>query len=143
MKHAARGSAFAKGKKQGIKPFIPFIKGILIAITFTIGIFLILALLLKTGVLGESAVSPLTQVIKVIAIILAAFISVRKEEKLIWLKGGIAGGAFMLLGWLVSSIIVNEFGSVGVLFADMAMGLIIGAITGLLMPVLKKRERAK
>ncbi len=143
MKSAARGTAFAKSKKLGIKPFLPSIKGILAAIIFTAAAFLILALLLKTGAMGEGAVAPLTQVVKVLAILLAAFLTVRKEEKLVWLKGGAAGGVFMLLGWLISSLIVNEFGSAAVLFADIAMGLIIGGITGLLMPVFRKREKAK
>lgn len=143
MKSAVRGTAFDKGKKRSIKPFLPLIKGILAAIIFTAAAFLILALLLKTGAMGEGAVAPLTQVVKVLAILLAAFLTVRKEEKRIWLKGGAAGGIFMLLGWLVSSLIVNQLGSVGVLFTDIAMGLIIGAITGLLAPVFKKREKAK
>jgi putative membrane protein (TIGR04086 family) len=142
VKNRKKGSAETKDKKDA-KVWMSLVKGLLAGVIFTTASILLFALLIKTGVLGEASIPAVNEIIKITGVLLSAFITAHRQQRFGWLKGGAAGAAYLLLGWLVFSLIEGEFGQASVLFVDMLMGLIIGAITGIAAPHLKKRSRAE
>ena len=113
-------------------PFLTYfkcaLKGAFISLVFTVAVILLFALIIKETGLADSAIAPVNQVIKIAAIIAASYFAVKGLHEKQWLCGAMAGVLFVLLSYLVFSLIEGIFGNVALLFSDMLMGLLIGMV---------------
>ncbi|MGI6161292.1 MAG: TIGR04086 family membrane protein [Christensenellales bacterium] len=102
-------------------------KGVLTAIILTMAAVFVFALTIKMTNMAESVVPVVNQIIKILGISIAAWIaSVKCERPAI--MGMLAGAAYILMAFLIFSLIDGVFVITLSLLADVVMGIIIGMI---------------
>ena len=84
----------------------------------------------------DKAIYPITQTIKGIALITGVLVCVRGERG--WLKGGGAGLLFTALSYLAFSALGGDFSLTWVIFIEVVIAFLAGAIGGALAVNLKK-----
>ena len=85
------------------------LKGILISFISTIVCLLVFSIVLTYTNLSESFINPFIIVITAISILIGSSIGNLKMNKNGLLNGGIIGGVYIILIYLISSIINNNF----------------------------------
>ncbi len=128
--------------KQQSRPMIMDIaKGVVIALIVTVAAVLALALIVKEKGMDSAAISAVNQAIKVAAIFIGAMISSRaaKEKQLI--TGALSGLVYIVAGYLIFSLIEGDWGDITLLLTDAAMGVMIGALVGLIFGKLLKKKQ--
>lgn len=104
----------------------------LIATAFSILLVIVFAFVLQKQWLVMSSISIINPIIKVAAALAAAFITIRKCQRLCWLWGMIGGVFYMLLTFTVFSLLSGSFSfSTGTL-TDIAMCAASGVAAGVL-----------
>ncbi|MGI5849899.1 MAG: TIGR04086 family membrane protein [Christensenellales bacterium] len=104
------------------------LKGTLVSMVFTIAVILLFALIIKETGLSDGVISPVNQIIKIAGIIAASYFAIKGLTEKQWICGALAGIMYMLLSYLIFSLIEGVFGNVALLFSDMLMGLLIGMV---------------
>jgi putative membrane protein (TIGR04086 family) len=89
---------------------------------------------------NDNAIPVTNEVAKVICMLLAAVIAVWKRPERGWLKGGIAGGLYVIFSFLLFSIIDGNWSISWPFLSDMVMGLLVGAIGGILLVNIRKKK---
>ncbi len=118
------------------------LKGALAALLVTVFSVLILAVAVKGTSITDETISALNQAIKIVSIFVGAFVASRGAKERQALAGGLAGGIYIVLGYLTFSLIEGRFGDILLLFADLAMGVVIGMLTGIIFgKLLAKKEQ--
>lgn len=121
-----------KHRRQGGGPGWIIAKSVLVSAILTMLLMLLLALLLKNGVLGEEVVPTANQILKVLGIAVAAWMAVRNGAAQPWFRGMIAGLAYMITGLVVFSLFVGFAGFSASTLLDLAMGMAVGALIGVM-----------
>ncbi|HOV69162.1 MAG TPA: TIGR04086 family membrane protein [Clostridia bacterium] len=114
------------------------LRGSLIALAFSTIAILIFALIVKSASPSDSVISIFNQLFKIISIFIAAWASVRAIGEKGWLFGGISGVVFILLGFIVFSIIDGSLSPAGALWGDLLTGLVAGSLSGMITMYIKK-----
>jgi len=129
----------AKGKKpmkqhrrQSRGPGWIIARSVLISAVLTMLAMLLLALALKNGIIGEDAVPAANQVLKVLGIALAAWLSVKYGALHPWFRGMVSGLLYMTAGILVFTLFVGFSGFSASVLLDLAMGAAVGALVGVI-----------
>lgn len=109
------------------------IKGVLISFITTIILFLILAVILANTSISENVINPSIIVLSSVSIFLGAGSIAKKMQKKGIIIGGIIGFIYMILMYIISSILSGNLGlnmySIIMIFASVLMGG-IGGILG-------------
>ena len=109
------------------------IKGIIISLIITLSSIFILAIILTYSNLSENFISPIIIGVTAISILIGTSISTIKLSKNGILNGGIIGGIYIILIYLISSIINVGFEvnmqSIIMIIASVIAGM-IGGIVG-------------
>jgi putative membrane protein (TIGR04086 family) len=127
--NAAAPNVKTKDKKAPLSEFLKnALKGTLISMIFTIAVILLFALIIKETGLADNVIGPVNQVIKIAGIIAASYFAVKGLADKQWLCGGITGIMYMLLSYLIFSLIEGVFGKIALLFSDLLMGMLIGLV---------------
>jgi len=120
--------------KQSILPNDVFIvlKGSIIAVLITLVCFLFFALVMRFMYLDDALIPSVNQVIRIFSIALGGAYAARASRGIGWLKGALTGLLYIfwafLISWLFSgNLIINI-----VLLSDAFMGLLAGAIGGVI-----------
>ena len=108
--------------------FFTLVKGVGLALGCSLLSTLILACLLRIGVLPEKAIYPVNQTLKVAFILLATIAFVRGEKG--WLKGVGIALLFTALSYLAFSAIGGDFSLSWLVFAEVAFALLAGVVGG-------------
>ena len=106
------------------------VKSVLFSLIITLVSVLILGIIVKFVVIPPTILLPVNQVIKVISVLLGCVIAIRDKRNGA-LKGGICGLIYTLLSvfiFLILGISLKESFS----FIDVLLGIIIGAISGII-----------
>lgn len=135
---AANRSKMNKQQKKGI--IFNAIKGTLIAMIFTIAAILIFALIIKESNLADNVINPINQVIKILGIMIATFFAVRKSTENQWITGGLSGIFYIILGYLVFSLVEGRFGNLLMLLSDVVMAAVIGIVFAIILKQLVKKK---
>ena len=96
----------------------------------------IFAVILRVCNLGERVIYPVNQILKGLSIAAGALVCIRGEKG--WLKGGGAGLLFTGLSYLAFSALGGDFSLSWLIFAELILAFLIGAIGGMLAVNLKK-----
>ncbi len=116
-----------KKPKISINPkYKGVLKGVLFATVFTVLCVLGFALVLKMFTMGDGLIPYFNQVVKIISILIAAYYGKKHGEKMYF--GAVGALAYMVVSYLLFSLIAFEFGSPMVLISDLIMSGIIGMI---------------
>jgi putative membrane protein (TIGR04086 family) len=140
METNTKGAAVAKtaakpgkGSSTFWKLFKAALKGTLISMVFTVAVTLLFALVIKETGMKDNAIGIINQVVKIGGILLASFFAVKGLQEKQWLVGGLAGILFIVLSYLIFSLIEGVFGNVAVLFSNLLMGLLIGLVFAIII----------
>ena len=118
-------------------PFSSYIKsalkGTLIAMVFTTAAILLLALIIQETKMASTVASIIYQVMRIGGIMLASYFAIKGFTGKSWILGGITGMLFIVLSYLLVSMIEGIFGNVALLFSNMLMGLLIGMVFAIIM----------
>lgn len=117
---------------------VRFLKGTLIALSFSLVGILIFAFILKFTNISESVITPVNQVIKGVSIFLGVFIALKKQKGNGLVSGLLIGLGFTIVAFLVFSALSGHISFDLSLLYDMLFGTIIGGICGIICVNIKK-----
>ncbi|MFA5675739.1 MAG: TIGR04086 family membrane protein [Christensenellales bacterium] len=117
------------------------LKGTLVSMVFTVAAILLFALIIKETGLADSVIAPINQIIKIGGIMAASYFAIKGLAEKQWITGGLAGMMFILLSYLVFSLIEGMFGNIALLFSDMLMGMLVGMVFAIIIANFTKTGR--
>ena len=112
------------------------IKGVGLALAFSFLATVVFASILQFSPLPDKVIYPVNQTVKVVAVILGALVCVRGEKGLI--QGLAIGGLFTALSYLTFSALGGDFSLSWLIFAELALALFAGAVSGAIAVNLKR-----
>lgn len=119
--------------------FVSVLKAVCVALSAALVGILVFAFVIKVASLPSAAVKAVNQFIKVIAIFCGCFFCLKEDKGL--LKGAITGVAFTCVIYLLFLLIDGSALKLSFFWADMAFGLVVGAISGIVSVNVKDRSR--
>lgn len=126
-----------EGAKRGLaKGAAEIGKAVGIALIFSLASVLVLSLLVRFAGLGDNVVKPINQFVKILAVFLGCYFSIRDGAGL-W-KGLISGVAIILVTFLVFALISGSIAADISLLWDVLFGAAIGGVSGIVAVNLKK-----
>lgn len=111
---------------------VSLIKGLLASYIITIPVFMLLALILANTDFPQRLITPAVVVTTVISVLTAGFVSTRGVRNKGWLNGSIVGLIYMAILYLISSLIYKDFSIDKYVITMTAIGIISGAIGGII-----------
>ncbi len=117
--------SFFKSNKQSIC----ILRGILISFLFTLCMLIIYSVLLVYTSLSEQTIRPVIITITGVSILIGSSLGTRKLHKNGMISGGIIGASYILLLYLISSLVNSSF-SINWISAIMIIVGLIGGIFG-------------
>ena len=128
----------AKFNKKFSSPILAnILKGSLIAVSISLILILLFAVLIKLTNIPDVAISPVNQVIKIISIFLGCFLCLKKLPQKGLVTGSFVGMLYTVLAFLIFSLLGGTFSFNLTLLSDIIFATIIGGICGI-MAVNKK-----
>lgn len=119
------------------------LKGILVAYVITVPTFMLFALLLTNIDFPERLITHVVVITTVISVLFAGSTSTRGLKSKGWLNGGIVGFIYMLLLYFISSLIFNNFAIDKYVVTMAVIGILTGAIGGIIGINMKKGSKYK
>ncbi|HHU62943.1 MAG TPA: TIGR04086 family membrane protein [Clostridiales bacterium] len=122
------------GNEKGRIPRIVVIilKAAVLGIILSLICFVIFALILNVSQISETVIPSVIQVIKIASIVVASIYGVRKIKTKGWLIGAIIGVTYIIFSMIINSFFSDGTLSVKIIFSDIILGLIIGAVGGII-----------
>lgn len=108
------------------------VKGCIGGVIFTIATVLIFAYLLKSMSLSDNVIAPVNEGIKMIAVLITAYLATKKASGPPWLIGALSGIVYMALGFFAFSWLDGGMGLWQILLSDLLTGMLVGLIGGII-----------
>lgn len=128
--------------EQGIN-FKTIIKSVLISYVLSIILLAIFSIILTYTSFPESSISLVVMVVSIISILYAAKIAAAKAKSRGWIIGSAAGLMYMFILYLISLIFTHRPVFDSHVFSIFGIGLLAGAIGGVIGINLKKNEKKR
>ncbi len=112
--------------------YIKIFKGLVIAFGITLILMFLYSLLLTYSNISENTIPIIIIGITFVSILIGSTISTRKLSKNGMLNGGIVGGTYILLLYLISSIISGNFSLNIYSIFMIILGIVAGLVGGIL-----------
>ncbi len=113
-------------------------KGVLTAVVITLLFILGFALVVQLAGLNNNVITPVMQVVKVICIFVAVAIAIKPAKRKGWLYGALVGLLYMILTFLIFSLIDGKF-NVGLnAFSDLLFQSLVGLVSGVILRLRNK-----
>ncbi|MBQ7949184.1 MAG: TIGR04086 family membrane protein [Clostridia bacterium] len=116
--------------------FFTVIKAALVALAVSLLSAVIFAVVLRAAPLSSGTIYTVNQVLKVLSVIIGVFACVRGEKG--WLRGGATGLLFSAFSYLAFSALGGDFSLTWLIFIELAITFLAGAISGSLAVNLRK-----
>lgn len=116
--------------------FFTVIKAALVALAVSLLSAVIFAVVLRAAPLSSGTIYTVNQVLKVLSVIIGVFACVRGEKG--WLRGGVTGLLFSAFSYLAFSALGGDFSLTWLIFIELAITFLAGAISGSLAVNLRK-----
>ena len=120
------------------RSYISILKGLLITFILSFILLLILSILLTYTNISENVISPCIIAITSISILIGSLMTSTKIRKKGLLNGGIIGGTYILLLYLISSCVLQQFSLNEQSIIMIVLGIIFGILGGVIGVNLKK-----
>ena len=130
-------SAAVKGNQNML---VRILKGALFASAVSILLVVIYAILLWQGWIKEGGMSVVNTIIKVLCAGFASYLAVRKCQKNRWIFGALTGLVYIIVSFVVFSILAGQVSFSLALLSDLAVGALAGMITAMLVEMLRPRR---
>lgn len=128
MKQEGQGSKI--GMEKGLNGLM-VVKGIVISYLITIPIFLIFALILSGTNCPEKLITPIIVATTILSILFAGISIARKSGTNGWINGAVVGLIYMLVLYILSSIVFKTFAIDRYVVTMTVIGVLSGAIGGI------------
>ncbi len=125
-----------RNEKYAFEGAFSIVKGVLFALGVSALLAVVFAVVLRSASLSEEVIYPVNQGIKGVAVALGAAVFVQGEKG--WLKGGAIGLLFTALSYLAFSSIGGDFSLSWLILAELAVGVVTGALGGIIAVNLKR-----
>lgn len=109
-----------------------FLKGVLVAALFTLIFFVIAALFLSYTPLSENTIPYIAFFTQIVGSLISGFIPAKRAGTKGLLTGGLSALIYMLLIWLVSSLVADGFYMGKHILTMFLLSLISGAVGGIM-----------
>lgn len=119
-------------EKEGVNKFMLMVKGVCISIGMTLVMILILSIVLSFTAIKENVIMPTVIFVSSFSILLGGFLVAKKVDEKGIVYGSILGLIYMLILYLISSILNFDFSLNGNAIIMIVFGIIGGAIGGIL-----------
>ena len=132
----------AVGKTKNIEKggfFKALLKGSLFALSISLILICIFAFVLRFLDINTDLIKPINQVIKIVSILLGAFMGLKKVKEMGLVSGFLIGVLYTILAFVVFSLLNGSFCFSPTLLNDMLFGGIAGAIAGVVAVNFKKK----
>lgn len=107
-----------------------FFKGLLVATLLSLGFVILFAFCMKWFMIADEFIAPITLVIKAVSVVSGSAIAIKGKSKGL-LKGMSFGVIYILLAFIVFSMLANTF-SIGLnTLLDVAFASLLGGIVGI------------
>lgn len=107
-----------------------FFKGLLVATLLSLGFVILFAFCMKWFMIADEFIAPITLVIKAVSVVSGSAIAIKGKSKGL-LKGMAFGVIYILLAFIVFSMLANTF-SIGLnTLLDVAFASLLGGIVGI------------
>ncbi len=110
------------------KELFSVVKAVLLSLGVSLLLAVTFAVALRATSWGQNVIYPVNQIIKVIAVMVGALAFIRGEKG--WLKGGLVGALFTALSYLAFSSLGGDFSLSWLIFVELGVALLAGAISG-------------
>lgn len=114
------------------KNYMSILKGIGISFIITLILLLIFSILLTFTNIGENIIEPSIIVVTVFSILIGSAVANAKIKKNGLLNGGIIGGLYISLLYIVSSIVNQQFSLNTLSIIMIVLGIIFGILGGII-----------
>ena len=122
---------FAKSKKiTNDNVLFDYVKGVLVAAIISLGLIVLFAFFMKWFSLSDAVITPITLVIKGVSILIGSIIEVKGDKKGL-LKGFSFGEVYMLVAFVVFSILSGDFSFSVSTILDFAFAGLLGGVVGI------------
>ena len=125
-----------QNKKYGL---ISILSATLIAISITLVLILLFAVVIRFFNVSDSLIFPINQVIKIISLIFGAIILLKKHKNKGFLKGLLLGIVYFISSYIVFSVLQNSFSFDMSNFYDLILTTIMGGLIGIIVVNIGKR----
>lgn len=119
-------------KNNSVMNILNILKGVLIAISLTLVFLLIFAIVLTYTNVREDTIAPVIIVITGLSIIIGSSIANMKISKNGILNGAIIGIIYLLIIYLISSLVNNQFELTGASIIMVLASIICGILGGII-----------
>lgn len=115
------------------------LRGAVIAVSTSLVLILVFALLINFFNISDNLILPINQVIKVVSIFIGSMCAFSRYNKSNgFIKGVLIGIIYTILAYLIFSILAGQLSFTLTSFTDMCFGGIIGGICGIIAVNTKK-----
>ena len=119
-------------KSKLSNPFLSnVLKGSLLAVSVSLVLILVFALLIKFLNIPDSAIQPVNQTIKIISILLGVVVALKKFPKKGLLTGAFVGFIYTVLAFVFFSLLSGQLIINASLFIDIIFAILIGSLCGI------------
>ncbi|MBS7400998.1 MAG: TIGR04086 family membrane protein [Eubacteriales bacterium] len=113
-------------------------KGVLCAVVVTLLFILGFALLVQLTGMSNQVITPVMQVVKVVCIFVAVAIAIKPAKSKGWLYGAVVGLLYMVLTFLIFSMIDGQF-VIGVkALSDLLFQVLVGVVSAVILRLRNK-----
>ena len=112
------------------------VKAVLLSLAVSLLAAVVFAVILQAAPMAQRTIYTVNQVLKAVALAVGVLAFIRGEKG--WLKGGVSGLLFTGLSYLAFSAIGGDFSLSWLIFAELAIAFLVGAICGSLAVNMKK-----
>lgn len=107
---------------------LQIVKAVVLSTLFCLAAVLIFSLVLRFADLSDRVIRPVNQFIKAFAVLFGCLFSIKGEKG--WIKGLVSGILTVMLSYLVFAVVGGDFSLSWLIFAELAFGAAIGALSG-------------
>ncbi|MBR4745442.1 MAG: TIGR04086 family membrane protein [Clostridia bacterium] len=118
---------------------ITYLRGAIVAISVSLVLILLFALLIRFLGINDNLIMPINQVIKIFSIFFGVFLALKGNAQSGLVKGFVIGIIYTIIAYITFSLLSGSFKLSISLLYDIIFGGIIGAISGIIsVNILKK-----
>lgn len=122
-----------KKERKRASVWLVLLRAALTACAVNVLLVMAFAFVLKNQWLGMDSIRFVNPAFKIVSAVIAAFITARRADSRAPLWAALAGAAYMAISFLVFSLLSGSFAVSGLIFADLGMCLLAGAVTGMIV----------
>lgn len=117
---------------------LQILKGSITAVSVTLVLILLFALLLRFTNITDKIIMPVNQVIKIASIFIGVYSALKYHREKGWVKGMLIGLTYSVLAFIVFAILSSSLSFSWSTVLDILFGSVVGGIVGVIVVNMKK-----